>query len=143
MGKFFDYVEKLPILFKQLVESPSYKIENLTEGTIKEILGESLPVKGVYLMYDKEVPMYVSRSKTLAQKIGTDERALGEIQATVSKKIMKEMNNNFSTMKEARSYLFDNYSVKFIKIDDEVLRAMFVIYVATKLETPFNSFIET
>lgn len=143
MGKFFDYAEKLPILFKQLVESPSYKVDDLTEGRMKELLGDSSPVKGVYLMYDKELPMYVGRSKTLAQKIGTDERALGEIQAVVSKKIMRSDDNNFSTMKEARSYLYDNYSVKFIKIDNEILRAMFVIYVATELSTPFNSFMET
>lgn len=143
MGKFFNHVEALPILFRKLVESPNYTIDSLTEGKIKEILGQSMPVKGVYLMYDKEVPMYVGRSKTLAQKIGTDERALGEIQATVSKKIMKIESNDFSTMKEARSYLFNNYSVKFIKIDDEILRAMFVIYVATELTTPFNSFMET
>lgn len=143
MGKFFNYVEILPILFKQLVDSPSYRIYNLTEGTIKEILGESMPTKGVYLMYDKEAPMYVGRSKTLAQKIGTDERSLEETQATISKKIMKIESIEFSTMKEARNYLFNNYSVKFIKIDDEILRAMFVIYVATELSTPFNSFMET
>lgn len=143
MGKFFDYAEKLPVLFRELLESPGYKIDTLTEGRIKEILGESSPVKGVYLMYDKEVPMYVSRSKTLAQKIGTDERALGEIQATVSKKIMKDQNNELSTMKEARKYLFDNYRVKFIKVDDEILRAILVIYIATELQTPFNSFMET
>lgn len=73
MGKFFEYVEKLPVLFKQLIESPIYKIDTLTEGRIKEILRKNLPVKGVYLMYDRGVPMYVSRSKTLAQKIRTDE----------------------------------------------------------------------
>lgn len=77
MGKFFNHVETLPVLFNQLVESLSYEIDTLTEGRIKEILGESMPVKGVYLMYDKEDPMYVGRSKTLAQKIGTDERSLG------------------------------------------------------------------
>lgn len=142
MGKFFDYAEKLPILFKQLVESASYKVDDLTEGRMKELLGDSNPVKGVYLMYHKEVPMYVGRSKTLAQKIGTDERSLEENQAVVSKKIMRS-DNNFSTMKEARSYLYDNYSVKFIKIDDEILRAMFVIYVSTELSTPFNNFMET
>lgn len=65
------------------------------------------------------------------------------MQATVSKKIMRVENNDFSTMKDARSYVFNNYSVKFIKIDDEILRAMFVIYVATELSTPFNSFMET
>jgi hypothetical protein len=143
MGKFFNNVETLPILFRQLVESPNYRIDTLTEGRIKEILGESMPVKGVYLMYDGEIPVYVGRSKTLAQKIGTDERALGEIQATVSKKIMKLNTNDFLNMKDARDYLFNNYSVKFIKIDDEIVRAMFVIYVATELSTPFNSFMET
>lgn len=142
MGKFYDYVERLPVLFNQLVESPSYKIKDLTEGSIKEILGESLPVEGVYIMYDKEVPMYVGRSKTLAQKIGTDERSLGQVQATVSKKIIKEESNNFSTMEEARNYLFNNYSVRLIKIDDEVLRTLFVVYVATELGTPFNDFME-
>ncbi len=143
MGEFFNHVEKLPILIRKLVESPKYRIDTLTEGKIKEILNESMPAKGVYLMYDKEVPMYVGRSKTLAQKIGTDERSLGEMQATVSKKIMKIESNDFLTMKDARSYLFNNYNVKFIKMDDEVLRAMFVIYIATELSTPFNSFMET
>ena len=143
MGKFFNNVETLPILFKQLVESTKYKIDTLTEGRIKEILAESIPVKGVYIMYDKEVPMYVGRSKTLAQKIGTDERSLGEIQATVSKKIMKLDTNNFLNMKDARDYLFNNYSVKFIKIEDEIVRAMFVIYVSTELSTAFNNFMET
>lgn len=141
MGKFFDYIEELPVLFKQLVESEGYKIDNLTEGKIKEILGETSPVKGVYLMHDNEVPMYVGRSKTLAQKIGTDERSLGEVQATVTKKIMRD--KNFPNMKDARKYLFENYKVKFIKVDDEVLRTLLVIYVATELQTPFNSFMET
>lgn len=94
-------------------------------------------------MYDKEVPMYVSRSKTLAQKIGNDERSLSTVQATASKKIMSDESNDFRTMKEARDYLFKNYSVKFIKLDDEILRAIFVIYVATELQTPFNKFMET
>lgn len=143
MGEFYDYVDTLPKLFKQLIESKSYPIEDLTEGRMKDLLGESNPVQGVYLMLDKETPMYVGRSKTLAQKIGTDERSLGEMQATVSKKIMKLSSNNFSTMKDSRNYLYKNYSVKFIKIDDEILRAMFVIYVTTKLKTPFNSFLET
>jgi len=143
MGKFYDHVEKLPMLFKQLIESPSYHIEDLTEGRMKDLLGESNPVQGVYIMYDKETPMQVGRSRTLAQKIGTDERSLGEMQATVSKKIMKSSSNKYSTMKEARDYLYKNYSVKFIKIDDEIIRAMFVIYVATELQTPFNSFMET
>lgn len=143
MGKFYDYAEKLPVLFNQLIEGKSYYIKDLTEGKLKDILGSSNPVEGVYLMYDKDVPMYVGRSKTLAQKLGTDERALGEVQATVSKKIRNINVNKSWTMKEARKYLFNNYTVKFIKIDDEILRSIFVIYVATELQTPFNSFMET
>lgn len=143
MGKFNDYVDQLPGLFNQLVSSKEHRIEELTEGKIKDILGQSLPVEGVYLMYDKGVPMYVSRSKTLAQKIGTDERSIGQIQATVSRKIMKDESNDVSTMKEARDYLYENYKVKFIPVDDEVLRTMLVIYTATELDTPFNSFMET
>ena len=142
MEKFFNYVEELPLLFKKLLDSPSYKINGLTEGRMKEILGESSPVKGVYIMYDNEAAMYVGRSRTLAQKIGTDERSLGKIQATVSKKIMNYEESTFSTMEEAREYLFNNYRVKFIKIDDEILRALLVIYVATELKTPFNNFME-
>lgn len=40
MNKFYDYLRELPILFKQLLESPSYNIDTLTEGRIKEILSE-------------------------------------------------------------------------------------------------------
>lgn len=140
MGKFFDYVEKLPALFKQLTESQDYRINELTEGRIKEILGESSPVKGVYLMYDNEVPMYVGNSKTLAQKAGEDERAKNK--STVVKKIMGS-DKNIISIDKARTYLFENYTVKFIRIDDDILRAMFAMYVATELHTPFNSFMET
>ncbi|MBW9155510.1 hypothetical protein [Clostridium tagluense] len=143
MSEFLNYVETLPILLEKLLESKNHRINNLTEGKIKEILCESSPVKGIYLMYEGNVPMCVGRSRTLAQKIGTDERSLGKMQASVTKKIMKLETNDFSTMKEARDYLFKNYTVKFIKIDDEILRSLFVIYVATELSTPFNSFMET
>lgn len=140
MSKFFDYVEELPVLFKNLENSQSHKIEELKESKLKEMLGSSLPVAGVYVMYDKNVPMYVGRSKTIAQKIGVDEKALSKNQATVSRKIMQV--NNYETMKDARNYLYENYTVKFIPIENEVMRSLFQIYVATKLETPFNSFME-
>lgn len=140
MSKFFDYVEELPVLFQELIKLPSYKIENLTEGQMKEKLGQSEPTKGVYIMYDKNTPMYVGSSKTLAQKIGEDERAKDK--STISKKIF-DFDQNILSIDVARNHLFENYTVKFMRIDDDILRAIFVIYLVTKLETPFNSFMES
>lgn len=83
----------------------------------------------------------MSRYIHVLQKIGVDERSLGDMQATVSKKIMRV--EIFTIMKDVGSYLLNNYIVKFIKIDNEILRAMFVIYVANELSTLFYSFMET
>ena len=83
----------------------------------------------------------MSRYIHALQKIGVDERSLGDMQATVSKKIMRV--EIFTIMKDVGSYLLNNYIVKFIKIDNEILRVMFVIYVANELSTLFYSFMET
>lgn len=150
MRDFKNFVKELPNLLNKLTNSTSYDFKTLTEGRIKEILGASTPVAGVYLMYDKNKVKYIGRSRTLAQRVGTDERSLGENQATVSKKIREQMGRNLSSkeelkdaLEEARQYMYRNYSVKFLRIDDEVLRALFQIYAATELETPFNSFLES
>ncbi|WBW95189.1 hypothetical protein [Oceanirhabdus sp. W0125-5] len=140
MSKFFEYVERLPVLKQEISQSPSYDLEFLTESKIKEILGADSPMGAVYVMYDKGVPTYVGRSKTIAQKIGVDERSIGENQATVATKILKE--KGYSTMREAREYLYNNYKIKFIPIDDEKLRYTFLIYLAMELETKFNNFKE-
>lgn len=143
MGRFTDSINNLQECLKRIDSNPSYRIETLTEGKIKDILAQTTPVAGVYVMYDNDVPTYVGRSSNLAQKIGTDERALGKIQATVSRNIVKTSNGRFNTISEARQYLFNNYSVKFITVDDEILRAMLVIYLSTELNTKFNNFMET
>jgi hypothetical protein len=150
MSKFNDFIKELPNLLNKLINSPSYDFKTLTEGRIKEMLGESLPVEGVYLMYDKDKVQYIGRSRTLAQRVGTDERSLGENQATVSKKIREQMGRNTGSkeelkdaLEEARQYMYRNYTVKFLRIDDEVLRALFQLYAATELQAPFNSFLES
>ena len=137
-------------LLDELVFSPKYPIRDLTEGKIKRVFGENdVPIKGVFLISnhnENNKPLYVGRSKTLAQRIGVDLRAITKEQATISYKLttLKEKFPFLENIRDARQYMYDNYSVQMLRIVDENERAIFQIYAAMELKTinEFNSFIE-
>lgn len=86
--------------------------------------------------------VYIGRSKTLAQRIGTDLRALQETQATLTYKLMNSKLPEISNMSEARDYMYNNYTVKMLPLDSEHTRAIFQVFVSMKYRTEFNSFME-
>lgn len=139
----------LPQRLNELTSAPKYEIKNLTQGTIKKLLGEeSLPIEGVFLISDhvKGQMVYVGRSRNLATRIGVDLRATTREQATISYKLTTLADYpNLKTIIDAREFMYKHYSVQMIKIPDENERAIFQIYAAMKLGTikVFNSFRET
>ncbi|PLR95752.1 hypothetical protein [Bacillus sp. T33-2] len=91
--------------------------------------------------------VYVGRSGNLAQRIGVDLRAVTRQQATISYKLttLKQRFPQLNTIQDAREYMYKNYSVQMLKIEDENERALFQIYASMELGTldEFNSFRET
>jgi predicted GIY-YIG superfamily endonuclease len=133
--------KNLPMLLKQLLKAPDYSFMEISRGFINNVLETKEPVSGVYLILDQdEQPLYVGRSKNLSQRLGKDHRSLGKNSANLTKKISIETK---VSMNEARDFMYENYSVKFIRIDNVHERYIFEIYAAMMLNTPLNDFTET
>ena len=99
------------------------------------------PVKGIYLISDQDDnPIYVGRSRTLAQRLGVDHRAVTESQANLTLKLSRIMGKD---MRTTREYMYNNYFVRIVKVDNTIERTLLEIYTAMILKTPHNSFEET
>lgn len=120
-----------------------YGIRELTKGFVKDILNYQNPVPGVYLVYENNLPVYIGRSRTLAQRIGTDLRSNQKNQATLTYQLLKTFPDKFKDMNAARDYFFDNFSIKILPLENEYQRALFQIYISMKLNAKYNSFLET
>ncbi|WP_257351436.1 GIY-YIG nuclease family protein [Pseudalkalibacillus decolorationis] len=138
--KFPEMIERYPDLLKILLESKRFSLETITQAQIKQMLRSKIPVAGVYLITDSEDrPLYVGRSKNLAQRIGRDHRSLNKNAANLTYRI--SIMNNISH-KEARDYVFGDFFVRFLKVENEHDRTVFEVFVAMELDTPYNSFLE-
>lgn len=143
MKTFEQICEILPGLLSGLTGATSYSIKDLTEGKIRTILKNREPVAGVYLMTDaNDQPIYIGRSRNLAQRIGTDHRAKEKTQATLAYKLTKKGILGVVTMSDARHYMYKNFRVRMIEIDSEYARTIFEVYASMKLQTIYNTFVE-
>ena len=84
--------EQLPLLLEKLLGADKHLLSELTKGKIEKLIGTKSAVPGVYLMsqIDDDMPVYVGRSKNLAQRIGTDHRAIQKTQATLAQRLWKQ-----------------------------------------------------
>ena len=139
-----EILKRLPVLLEVLSKSTPYELEDLTPSVVSKIMGVTSKAKcgGVYLFSEREssVPVYVGRSKNLAQRLGTQHRGLecNQAKLTAELKIKYEMRN----MQDARQYLYDNYVVRILPEQDIIIRAILEIYIATVYDTEHNSFLE-
>lgn len=143
---YLEINDQLPVLLQELLSANMYPLKNLTQGKIEKILGSKEAVPGVYLMSEIEddTHVYVGRSKTLAQRIGTDHRAAQKTQATLGLKLWKQGIEGISCMKTAREYMYSRFSVRMLPIEDVYVRTIFEVYAAMSLGTiiRYNSFME-
>lgn len=99
------------------------------------------PISGIYLISDiEDNPIYVGRSRHMAQRLGIDHRALTKTQANLTHKYAKL--NNISVV-DARNHMFESFLVQMVEVENEHARTLFEVYVSMKLNTPFNSFRES
>lgn len=141
-----DLHKKLPILLEELVNAKNYPLRTLTKGRIEEVMGTKQAVPGVYLISEivDDTHVYVGRSKTLAQRIGTDHRATQKTQATLGLRLWKQGVEGISCMKTAREYMYQQFNVRILPIEDVYVRTIFEVYAAMNLRTidKYNSFME-
>lgn len=145
VGTYDKIQEQLPILLEQLKQAPAYDLVKLTKGEINRILDTKDDVPGVYLISDKNTNeyIYVGRSSKLAQRIGKDHRAIEPSQATLTRRIRDIGMPEVACMQTARLYIYNNYNVRMIEIQDVYTRVIFEVYAALALNTgKHNSFLE-
>lgn len=135
---------QLPVLLKKIVSAEKFPLRTLTKGKIEQILGTKQAVPGVYLISEIEddTPLYIGRSKTLAQRIGTDHRAIQKTQATLGLRLLKHGIAGVSCMTTAREYMYQQFNVRMLPIENVYVRTIFEVYAAMNLNTVHNSFME-
>lgn len=135
---------QLPNLLEKLLCADKFPLKTLTKGKIEQILGTKRAVSGVYLFTEIEdgIPVYVGRSKTLAQRIGTDHRAIQKTQATLGLRLWKYGIEGISCMNTSRNYMYQRFNVSMLPIEDVYVRTIFEVYAAMNLNTLHNSFME-
>ena len=146
--KFDEMIDQLPLLFDQLVNSPSKNRDTL--GT--------LPQKGIYVFYENECPIYVGRSNRIRGRLqehsrpsSTHNSASFAFNLAKKSAIKKEIDVNnkvrehletdsdfLSLFLEAKKRV-SRMSIKVIRIDDPIIQTIFEVYVSVKLNT-FNDF---
>lgn len=144
MLTFSDISKKLPGILQELLSQKEYDYKNLTRARINSIFGTKSPIHGIYLMHEDHTPVYVGRSRNMAQRIGTDHRANNRAQASLAFKLTTgTVGHQFSDVKAARTYMFNHFTVQMIQVEDVHLRTFSEIYVALELGTKYNSFVES
>lgn len=143
MNSFESIVNLLPVYLEKLLAQKEYCFADLTEKKIKDHFCTSHPVSGVFVMLEKGKPVYIGRSRTLAQRIGVDLRSIQKSQATLTYKLMKSELPSTKTMEETRNYMYKHFTIKMLQLEDEYERAIFQIYASMKLRTKYNSFMES
>lgn len=143
MDSFDNIVNLLPSYLEELLAQKEYYLADLTESKMKDHFCTSDLVSGVFVMIEKGEPVYIGRSRTLAQRIGVDLRSIQKSQATLTYKLMKSNLLGFETMEETRNYMYKHFTIKMLKLEDEYERAIFQIYASMKLRTKYNSFLES
>jgi hypothetical protein len=131
-------------LLQAILSKDKHLISTLTKAKIEGLLVTKKPVAGVYLISESngDIPVYVGRSRTLAQRIGTDHRAIQKTQATLCYKLTTLNIPDIICMVTAREYMYKNFNVRILPISDEHTRTIFEVYVSMKLATKYNSFLE-
>ena len=137
-------LKRLPKLLDKLRNAEPHDMTHLTPRRVVEYLQEQRDSSeaGVYAFFCKvdDMPVYVGRTATLWQRLGSQHRSTLENQAALTKAIKDKL--GLKNMKEARELLFSDYQVRFIAEPDVAARAMLEIFASISWSTEFDRFIE-
>jgi hypothetical protein len=149
---FSQYTKRLPLLLKALVSSPGYTIQN---G-----LPDDIPKAGIYLFSSGNKNLYIGRSDNIRRRMRLHTRpSAGHNQATLAFRITKHvldipgpsyrpkgsridllLNKRFHKTFMAAKDDLRMMQVRFVAVDEPIMQALFEIYAALELKTPYNEF---
>jgi hypothetical protein len=147
--KFKKLVEQMPGLLQSLEPQSFRTMENLA----------GIPERGVYVFYDNDKALYVGRSNklktrlrqhcressthnsaTFAFNLAKEEMAgYRDIPKDITRKELEHAPGFDRAFYEARKRVGE-MKVRVVQIDDQVTQALFEIYAALALQTPYNDF---
>ena len=146
--RFREAVRRMPKLLRSLEESETIEISNVT-GTI--------PKSGVYVFYENDKPIYVGRSNNMRTRLrqhgressGHNQATFAFILAKEQMKVDKKASTTREQLEKAPGFEEAFYEarrrvremkIRFIPIGDQIDQALFEIYAALALRTPYNDF---
>jgi predicted GIY-YIG superfamily endonuclease len=146
--RFRESVRKMPKLLRSLEESEAIEIAEVTS---------TIPKSGVYVFYENSRPIYVGRSNNMRTRLRQHGReSSGHNQATFAfmlakeqMKVDKKASITRGQLEQAPGFKKAFYEarrrvremkIRFIPIDDQIDQALFEIYAALALGTPYNDF---
>lgn len=146
-GKFEEIISKFPGWLHVLKKSPSFTREEL----------KNVPEKGIYVFYDeKDQPLYVGRSDRMRERLLSHSRpSSGHESATFAFLLAKEKledsdiiinksrkviqsDETFSKKYDETKIDVSRMRVRVIEIIEPTEQALFEIYAALELNTPYN-----
>jgi hypothetical protein len=150
MSKIFDgAVQQMPILLDELLKSPLKTREQ----------ANTLPQKGIYILYENDLPIYVGRSNRMRQRISEHGRNSSDHYSAsfafnLAKKEAERQEVNINkTRKELQGdekfkKIFDDskarvarMKIRAVGIDDPIIQHLFEVYVALSMKTTeYNDF---
>ena len=150
---FRGVIDKLPRYMDELVNCEALAMYTTAD---RRALRRRLPVnKGVYVLYERDQPMYVGRSDNLADRLLEHGRPSGDSEtASFAFNIAKEQFPGITTMSrndlqsdEKFQPLFDaakervrRMVVRVVGVADPIEQTILEVYAHMELNTPFNSF---
>ena len=146
--QFKSIVEQMPALFEDLVRSPIRPWSDLGR----------VPLKGIYVFYENENPIYVGRTNRMKDRIkehgrpsSTHNSAPFAFNLAKKSAVEKGMNLNKSRQELERDPIFgklfseakdrvSKMSLRVIEIGDPVIQTIFEVYASMGLRAEFNDF---
>lgn len=150
MSKIFDQaVQRMPLLLDELLKSPLKTREQ----------SNTLPQKGIYVLYENDLPIYVGRSNRMRDRISEHGRNSSDhYSASFAFNLAKkESERQGLTIRRTRKELqgdekfkkiFDDskgrvarMKIRAVGIDDPIIQHLFEVYVCLSMNTTeFNDF---
>jgi len=148
MSKFDEHVAALPRLLRDVLEMQSVPTNNVPIDA---------PARGVYVLSEEGRHLYVGRSNTIRERVARHRRPSSRAgQAAFAMLLAREETGRRATYKPKGSRAdlmrdsdfsdafrrakarIHRMNVSYVEINDSMKQALFEIYAADALETPYN-----
>lgn len=149
MTKEFDrIVAQMPDLLDEMLGSKLLSRDNIG----------GIPQRGVYVLYEEDIPIYAGRSNRLKERLlehgrpssthnsatfafnlANEEAARNGIDTSRTRKELENDPGFKPIFSEAKKRV-SRMRIQIVEVDDAALQTVFEVYVALTLKTPYNAF---